>query len=141
MRDKRKPGVPYILEAFNLLHSSEEESSDDENQIDNGPSEELFHTEDEHSLNNPETQDTDSENDDSENHSEDFIDNSEKNTDTEDFFSDNCEESNTEESNTGNPLITLESDSSHASTHFEYDQQCDSDSSDNCLRPVKRRKY
>ena len=74
MRDKRKPGVPYILEAFNLLHSSEEESSDDENQINNGPSEELFH-----SLNymKPETQETNSENDDREDHSEDFIDSSE----------------------------------------------------------------
>ena len=111
MKDKRKPGVPYIIEALNLLHTSEEKSSDDENQISNGPSEELIHTEDLLSLNtiDPETQESDSENGDSEDHS----DNSEENTDNDDFFSDNCEEHNEQESNAGNPIITSESDSSY----------------------------
>ena len=65
MRDKRKPGVPLIYEVFDILNSSEETTTtDEENQINYaGPSEELFHTED--NLN------SDNEQNDSENASND----------------------------------------------------------------------
>ena len=105
------PGVFYIIEAFHLLHTSEEKSSDDANQISNGPSEELFHTEDLLSFNtiDPETQEIDSENGDSEDHSADYVDNSDENTDNDDFFTDNSDEHNEQE----NSIITSELNSSH----------------------------
>lgn len=139
MREKRKPGVPYILEALNLLHTSEEESSDDENEINLVPSEELLHTDDQQSLDvNVGSQETDSENGDNEDDSEDCIANSE-----DDFFSDNCEE-HEQEHIVQNPLMSSESECSLLSTNlsFEDDEQYDSDNSDNyCSQPLKKRKH
>lgn len=143
IREKRKPGVPYILEALNLLHTSEEESSDDENEINLVPSEELLHTDDQQSLDvNVGSQETDSENGDNEDDSEDCIANSE-----DDFFSDNCEEHNEQEHIVQNPLMSSESECSQLSTDLsleddEQTEQCDSDNSDNyCSQPLKRRKH
>lgn len=167
MKDKRKPGVPYILEVLNLLDSSDETTTtDEENEINNqGQSEELFHTEDNVNTGNPQQ---DSENDSSVDqnqinygpseelfHTEDnisdvisedvsVVDDTDivypgENPDSEDFFSENSY------GDPENPyMISSDSDpSSHSqvTTEFEYDGDNDSDSSDNSKRPFKRRKY
>lgn len=175
MRDRRKPGVPIILELLNLLNSSDEvtTTTDDETQINNdGPSEELFHTADNLNTENqqndsnnfnsedesqiqfhgpseelPHTHDAKNEENDSENLSEDYISDTAENSDSADFFSDNTQEHSDreQENNRGNPFsISSDSDpSSHSqmTTEFKYDGDYDTDSSDNSLRPFKRRKY
>lgn len=88
----------------------------------------------------PETQETDSDTGDSDDHNEYYIDNSEEDSDSENFLSDSSEEHNEQESNAGNPMIISDSDS-HLPSDSEYDLHCDSDSSDNSLRPFKRRIY
>lgn len=163
MKGKRKPGVPYILEALDLLNSSDETATiDEENQINNEPSEELFHTADNLNTDNPQNDSDNTSSDDQnplpfhgpseevihtvENLSEDYIPNTAEDSDR-DFFIDNTQEhSDSDQENYVENPYTISSDSdpsthSQVTTEFEYDGDYDTDSSDNSLRPFKRRKY
>lgn len=75
---------------LNLSYTSDIETTirDDDNEVNCGSREELFHTEDELS---PLIQKVDSENDDTGDHNEEYTDNIEENTDNEDTFLDNSE--------------------------------------------------
>lgn len=81
MKDKRKPGVLNLLNSSDETTTTTTTTTDDKNQINNyGPSEELFHEEDNINLEN--TEDL----------SSDYITNTGENTDNKDFFNANNEE-------------------------------------------------